>query len=110
MSDGNLQAPLFRGATKPPMLFGAPMMAVISVFIPSTILSIVLSSALGLLAYTIILIPLITVPIMRDMTQKDDQYLRMFGLNIREKLWSAQNKDYNLNITVIPPNKLRLKD
>ena len=45
---------------------------------------------------------------MRELTKRDDQYLRMAGLQRREQLWLLPNKVDNTYF--LPPKPIRHKD
>lgn len=99
-----------RGATKPPMFLGIPYMAFIAAILPPVLLSISLSSdmLLGRYAYLLLLIPVITLPIMRELTKRDDQYLRMMWIHLKEKFQIKANKQNS--IFVVPPRAIRHKE
>lgn len=74
-----LRDPLFKGCTRPPMLFGVPMVPLAAVCGAVIILSVWTSFLLlGLL------VPLILT--MRQMTKSDDQQFRLTGLKLLFRL------------------------
>ena len=101
-----LEAPLFRGATKPVMFFGIPINALLLVTAPPLLIFFLFYVVLGY-ASVILLVPVLAgIPIMRQITKKDDQFLNMWTLEIQERLtWKRRNRTGNL--TVIPPCALR---
>ena len=98
-------APLFRGATRPNLLLGVPLMAFVVVTIPVASASMFLSLFFDRLAYILLLFPIPALIVMRELTKRDDQYLRMAGFQRREQLWLLPNKVYYL-----PHKPLRHKD
>ena len=101
-------ATIFRGATRPPMFLGVPLTAFIMAVLPAAVGAMFLSLFIGDWAYLLFLIPVIAYFPMREMTKRDDQYLRAFGLNLREKVWLSQNRVGN--VFFVPPKPLRFKD
>lgn len=103
----NLRSSLFRGATKPTLILGVPLTAVVAVTMPIFLLGMVISWIIGLAGYLTWLIPVVFLPIFRELTKRDDQYLRMLGLELQEKIQLYKNKKSE-NIYVVPPRKIRL--
>ena len=105
MATRKTQAPLFRGATKPTLFMGIPLTAFLMVSLPVFIGGMFLSFFIGYYGYLLWLFPIIALPIMRELTKRDDQYLRMLGLNYREKILMTNNRFQDLFF--IPPKKSR---
>ncbi|SUO96188.1 VirB3 family type IV secretion system protein [Suttonella ornithocola] len=104
-SEDFLEAPLFRGATKPVMFIGVPINALVLAVLPCLILMILVWGQLGLKALVFLFPAALAIPIMRQITKQDDQYLNMWFLQLREFNWLRKNK---LNsISVIPPRAFR---
>lgn len=111
MTDTDIErttAPLSRGATRPPMLLGVPLMAFVVATVPIVSASMFLSLFFGRLAYVLLLFPIPALIVMRELTKRDDQYLRMAGLQRREQLWLLPNKVDNTYF--LPPKPIRHKD
>ena len=103
-----LNSSIFRGATKPVMFFGVPLSAIVYVFIPFALLFLTALNFGGFLYAFISLLPLAAIiPIMREMTKRDDQYLKMFGIELRDKFKCSKNRLDNL--IVLPAKTLRDK-
>lgn len=99
-------APIFRGATKPTMFFGIPMMALGAVAFPLCLIGLWGTMIFGFVGMLAAILPLaVAVPIMRDMTKRDDQYLKMYGLNAKEFMATRQNKIDTVRI--VPPKAVR---
>ncbi|MBS9783431.1 MAG: VirB3 family type IV secretion system protein [Pasteurella sp.] len=101
------EAPLFRGATKPPMIAGVPLLALGYMMLP-VFIGVGLSIFIGQWGYLLFFVPVILFPIAREMTKKDDQYLKLMSLELSEKIEISSNK-VNSNY-VIPPKTIRRKD
>ena len=100
-----LVAPLFRGTTKPPMIWGVPQMAFgIAVMIPLTA-AVSLSMFFGIYSMVLLIITPIALLVMRDLTKQDDQLLRMVGFDIKEHQWLSRNRKKTL--VYIPPRAFR---
>ena len=103
-----LKSSIFRGATKPVMFLGVPLSAMVYVFIPFALLFLTALNFGGFLYAFISLLPLCAIiPVMREMTKRDDQYLRMFGIEIRDKLKCSKNRLDDL--IILPAKELRDK-
>ena len=105
---------VFRGATKPTMLFGVPMIALVMAAFPFAIVAMWVLMIWGFMAFFISLSPFILVYLMMlDQTKQDDQQLKMFGMNIKEKLLIRQNRLPALHyknaqtIFIVPPKPMR---
>jgi hypothetical protein len=101
-------APLFRGATRPTLLLGVPLVAFVVVTVPVVSASMFLSLFFDRLAYILLLIPIPALIVMRELTKRDDQYLRMAGFQRREQLWLLPNKVRD--VYYLPPKPIRHKD
>ena len=99
--------PLFRGATKPKMFFGVPLLELGAVATPCILLSLwakILSGSL--LGFGVGVVPLVAAFfIMRQWTKQDDQYVKMFVQNLRDKTNTRQCKIDG--ITIITPKPVR---
>lgn len=100
------EAPLFRGATKPVMFFGIPVNALLLVSAPSFLAFFMLYDVLGYFS-ALLLVPIIAgVPVMRQITKRDDQHLNMLMLEFKERFgWLRCNRLHDL--TIVPPHNLR---
>lgn len=105
---------IFRGATKPTMLFGVPMLALGVAFFPFALIGMWVLMIFGFGAFFIALSPFIVVYIvMRDETKKDDQQLKMYGMNIKEMLLTRKNRLMAMHyktpqkIVIVPPKPMR---
>ena len=84
---------IFRGATKPTMLFGVPMLALGIAVFPFAIIGFWVLTIFGFGAFFISISPFILVYlVMLDQTKRDDQQLKMLGLNFKETLMLRQNR------------------
>lgn len=103
--DDKLTAPLFRGATRPPMLFGVPTEALLKVISPVILLAIVLWPLFKFWV-TLLAIPVIVGTIvMRDLTKRDDQYLSMLFIQLQQSVLLARNSI--AGVKVIPPRPIK---
>lgn len=101
-----LSAPLFKGATRPAMLFGVPMEVMIKVLSPFFLLAI-FTFPLFELASFLFLIPFIfCYAIMRDLTKRDNQYMQMWFMELAEKTALKFNRAEN-GVRVLPPLPIR---
>ncbi|MBQ9258433.1 MAG: VirB3 family type IV secretion system protein [Neisseriaceae bacterium] len=108
MSEEYETHPLFRGATKPRMFFGVPLMefgGVATVCILAGMWSKILSGSLTVGAGIAIVPMAIVFFIMRDWTKRDDQYVKMFVQKTRESVATRQCKIDG--ITIITPKPVR---
>ncbi len=101
-------APLFRGATKPAMFFGVPTEALLKVESPIILGAAALWPILHFYSIFFAIPVVISVMIMRDLTKRDDQFLGMWFIDVRERAMLARNR---LNgIKIIPPRPLPSKE
>lgn len=105
---------IFRGATKPTMLFGVPMLALGIAALPFAIIGLWSFMIFGFTGLFISLSPFVVVfLIMKDQTKQDDQQLKMFGLNFKETIHTLKNRlpitqtDNKQTIRIIPPKPMR---
>ena len=102
-----LEAPLFRGATRPTMLFGIPMDAFIKLMSPFFLLFLAFFETFGLLTFVYIVLPaLIVLMFARQLTKRDNHYMNMFFMQINESVVFAKNKDRQNNLKIIPPRSI----
>ncbi len=101
-----LVAPLFRGATKPVMFIGIPINALVLTVLPCLLLMIIAWEKFGLYAIACLTPAIFAIPVMRQMTKQDDQYLTMWLLELKERgSWTSKN--LLGDVAVIPPKPLR---
>ncbi|MBR2251542.1 MAG: VirB3 family type IV secretion system protein [Neisseriaceae bacterium] len=107
MSEEYETHPLFRGATKPRMLFGVPLIELGIVVMPCVFIGLIAKILTGsILAYGIGIIPLmIAFFVMRQWTKEDDQKVKMYALDMREQALTRQCKIDG--VTVITPKPVR---
>ncbi|MBQ9183749.1 MAG: VirB3 family type IV secretion system protein [Neisseriaceae bacterium] len=105
---------IFRGATKPTMLFGVPMLALGIAALPFAIIGLWSFMIFGFVGLFLSLSPFVVVYlIMKDQTKQDDQQLKMFGLNFKETIHTLKNRlpitqtDNKQTIRIIPPKPMR---
>lgn len=107
MSEEYETHPLFRGATKPRMLFGVPLIELGIITTPCLFISLwakILSGSV--LGFGVGLIPLtIAFFVMRQWTKEDDQKVKMYTLHLREQALIRQCKIDG--VTVICPKPMR---
>lgn len=96
-------APLFRGATKSAMLFGVPLVPLVAFAVPIIACAMVTWQIFGLPAGLLLIVLLVGVIAMREMSKRDDQYLNMFLLDLREKGVMRLNRLHGTKIFAIPP-------
>ncbi len=90
---------IYKGATRPAMKWGVPLLALVCVFMPAVVISVWLTlyvSAWAALAIGVILVP--AYVLMRRLTAQDDQHLRQAVLAARlllsqrnARLWHARS-------------------
>lgn len=78
--DTNLRDPVFKGCTRPAMLFGVPLVPLAGVG-----LMVILISVWTKIFFSVILGPIILV--MRYIAQKDDQQFRLLSLRLLFRLF-----------------------
>lgn len=104
---------IFRGATKPTMLFGVPMLALGMAFFPFALIGMWSLMIFGFIGFFVALSPFIVVYIvMKDQTRQDDQQLKMWGMNLKELILTRQNRLSALHykqqtIRIVPPSVMR---
>lgn len=108
MATKKTTAPLFRGATKPAMIMGVPLTAFGYLFLPF-FLGVGASIVVGRIGYLLFLIPIIGIPILREITKQDDQYLRLLTLTLNDKMSLFNNKANKDGYYVIPAKSIRNK-
>ena len=101
-------APLFRGATKPAMFFGVPTEALLKVESPIILGAAALWPLLHFYTIFFAIPVIISVMVMRDLTKRDDQFLGMWFIDVRERALLARNRWHNVKI--IPPRPLSSKE
>lgn len=79
MTDQSFSDPLFKGCTRPAMIFGIPVVP-FAVVAGVTVLFSVWFTLFVLLSLAI------TIPVMRAIAKKDDQQFRLLGLKIMQCL------------------------
>ena len=103
-----IHAPLFRGATKPAMLFGIPLAPLILMVTPFLLLTVILWTSKGLVALLCLIPAVLLVFVMRDMSKKDEHFLLMFLLDMQERhVWLGFRRNALRRMTIIPPRPLR---
>lgn len=107
-----LEAPLFRGATKPAMLFGVPTRALIAFEAPLILLIPVIAANSSIWWAVLLLIPaLLILLVLRDMSKRDEQYLLIWLLEVKEKRqwlnWLFFRRNRLRSSYVIPPRPFR---
>nr|AAW31824.1 VirB3 [Dichelobacter nodosus] len=104
-----LTAPLFRGATRPPMMFGVPTEVLVKVIAPFLLLAFMIYPFCKL--WTLLLaIPVVFITmIMRDLTKRDDQYLSMLFIELRQSSLLIRNAIGTgiHRVKVIPPRAIK---
>lgn len=106
MSYTPLTAPLFKGATRPSMLFGVPTEVFIKVLSPFFLAMLVLFPILKFAVILVFGLPfIIALLIMRDLTKRDNYYMQMQFLQLGENAQLTNNKVRGLK--VIPPRPVR---
>lgn len=93
---------LYKGATRPPMMFGVPTDALIWVFVGVGTLSV----AVGLMCW--LLLP-ICIFVMRLMTKRDDKAFRQYGLWIETKARCNKNVKKYWGATTYTPLQMKNK-
>ena len=94
-----MREPIYKGATRPAMKWGVPMMALVAVFMPTIVLG-----AWGAILITWLIAPAVVIVIlplyawMRWVTYNDDQRLLQMILNIKlvfanpnRRMWKARS-------------------
>ena len=94
-----MREPIYKGATRPAMKWGVPMMALVAVFMPTIVLG-----AWGAILVTWLIAPAVVIVIlplyawMRWVTYNDDQRLLQMILNIKlvfanpnRRMWMARS-------------------
>lgn len=100
-----LTAPLFRGATRPPMMFGVPTEVLLKVMSPVILLAIVLWPLIKFWALLLAVPVVVGTIIMRDLTKRDDQYLAMQFIQLRQAVQLIPNTVDN--VKVLPPRPIK---
>lgn len=100
------QAPLFRGATKPVMSFGVPQVPLVLLGLPCLIGMIITTFLVGPLGLLWVIPLIIGHQFMKEITKRDDQYLNMWVLELRENLRMMRNRRKD-KIALIPPTPMR---
>lgn len=102
-----LEAPLFRGATKPVMFIGVPLNALVVAVLPSILAMMLTWDFFGFLAALFLCPAALAIIVMRQKTKQDDQYLNMWLLDLQEKGWLQANRLDD--VFVVPAKALRHK-
>lgn len=104
-----LTAPLFRAATKPAMMFGVPTKALIAFEAPLALPIPVIAAFSSVWWAALLLFPALLILLMlRDMSKRDEQYLLMWLLEVKEKWhWLFMRRNRIRQNSVIPPRPLR---
>ena len=98
-----LSMPLFKGATRPAMVFGVPTEVFIKVLSPFFLLFIIFYP-LGMQVF-LLFIPLIALHLMmRDLTKRDNQYMQMYFLHLQE-LYTLHN-NRTRGVRILPPRPI----
>lgn len=100
-----LTAPLFRGATRPPMMFGVPTEVLLKVMSPVILLAIVLWPLIKFWALLLAVPVVVGTIIMRDLTKRDDQYLAMQFIQLKQSSQLINNRIQD--IRVLPPRSIK---
>lgn len=96
--------PIFRGATKPAMFMGAPLVPLCAVIIP--MFSVIFFVNTLTVVIAVVGVCVFAWAIMRDITKRDDQYLNMLLLELKERGMFRKNR--HKTVFYIPPRKLRI--
>jgi type IV secretion system protein VirB3 len=79
-----MQEPIFPGASRPPMKWGVPLMAIVAVFMPAAVLSIWLGVIVSWMAALGVVVSAVVAFIwMRRVTRHDDHRLSQAWMAIR---------------------------
>ncbi len=108
MATKKTTAPLFRGATKPAMIMGVPFKA-FGILILPIFVGIGLSLFIGQWGYLLFFVPVISIPLVREITKQDDQYLSLIILDLLEKVQVLFNNKTG-DTYVLPPRTIRKKE
>lgn len=102
--------PVFKAATRPQMINGVPMVPLIItwfifIFIATTLMS---WTSLKLWGLTVLLIPILLHPLLKELSKSDPQRLFVFAYHIGERLMYLSNQKNGT--TVIPSTKIKGRD
>jgi len=99
-----MQALVFKGATKPSMLWGAPQIPlIITIGISVVIISMLISwTPLRLWGLCFAIVPAIAFIVMYEKTKQDDQAVNLFFEEWRTRLWFLTTSNRAGAMTYIP--------
>lgn len=100
-----MTAPLFRGATRPPMLFGVPTEVLLKVMSPIVLMAVAIWPLAHFWTLLLAIPVIVGTLVMRDLTKRDDQYLMMQFMQLQQMSLLIRNTVSG--IKVIPPRPIK---